>query len=113
MTINNLAISWRFLVGALLSLSLTMLLTGCNSLVNIPAPDTMPIQSSNSNHVPNGKVFNQCPPFNSENTVCNAQYEPVCVKTQKGSIVSYRTASNACSACSTPEAVGYVKGECL
>ncbi len=111
MTIKGLRASQRLPVNALFSLLLILVLTGCSSSVNILAPDTVPIQNS----IFNGQSSNigiQCPPFNPNNTICTAQYTPVCVKSQNGSTVSYRTASNACSACATSEAISYVEGEC-
>lgn len=75
-------------------------------------PSTTPIPAPN-NKMPNTGPFNQCPPSSSVNTICLDYYEPVCVKTQVGSAVSYNTGGNACSACSTPNAIGYIKGECI
>ena len=99
-----------------LTITFTLGLAGCNniSLNSNPMPDITPIQppASNTSQPPKGIVA-QCPTFNPEKTMCTAQYDPVCVKTQAGSVISYRTAGNACSACSTPEAISYVKGECL
>ncbi len=103
---KGLSSSWLILTG----LSITIALTGCSSLVDAPISDTQ--TPALNNQIPSDVVFEQCPPFDAENTICTAQYEPVCVKTQVGSIVSYSTASNACSACSTSEAIGYSKGEC-
>ena len=99
-----------------LTITFTLGLAGCNNISpnsNL-MPDSTPIQppASNTSQPPKGIVA-QCPTFNPEKTMCTAQYDPVCVKTQVGSVISYRTAGNACSACSTPEAISYVKGECL
>ncbi|WP_201632105.1 hypothetical protein [Psychrobacter immobilis] len=97
-----------------LSLTITLGLAGCNNISSNSnlMPDSTPIQPPASNTIqpPKGLVA-QCPTFEPEKTMCTAQYDPVCVKTQVGSVISYRTAGNACSACSTPEAVSY--GECL
>jgi hypothetical protein len=97
---------------SLLILSLAIGLTGCSYVSDRVAPTTTPIQSTTDNSQLLEDTLSQCPSYNSENTICTAQYDPVCVKTKVGSVVSYRTAGNACSACSTPEAIGYVKGEC-
>ncbi|MDN3398328.1 hypothetical protein QL919_06250 [Psychrobacter sp. APC 3426] len=105
-----------FIKPLLFSLPLTLALASCSYMPDITMPDshtTTPTQPNTSTHQPPAGVFSQCPPFNPANTICTAQYDPVCVKTQTGSVISYRTAGNACSACSTPEAVAYVKGECL
>ena len=119
---SALAKSWPSLLKpSTLALSLTLMLgvVGCNNISSNsnPMPDSIPIQppastTNNTSQPPKGLVA-QCPTFNPEKTMCTAQYDPVCVKTQVGSVISYRTAGNACSACSTPEAVSYVKGECL
>lgn len=95
-------------VSALLALS------ACSS-----APTTMPqpaaSQNPNGNKMPvqlGNSPFTQCPPYNPENTICTAQYDPVCVKVKSGTTISYRTAGNACSACRTVAAIGYIKGQC-
>lgn len=111
MTTKGLRTVWRLPVESLFSLLLVFVLTGCSSSINISAPDTAPIQTITSNDQPSS-IGVQCPPVNPKNTVCTAQYEPVCVKSQSGSTISYRTAGNACSACVTPEAISYVEGEC-
>ena len=103
---KGLSSSWLMLTG----LSIIIALTGCSSLVDAPISDTQTLAFNNQ--IPSGAMFEQCPSFDAKNNMCTAQYEPVCVKTQVGSTVSYRTASNACSACSTSEAIGYSKGEC-
>ncbi|KAA0915517.1 hypothetical protein [Psychrobacter sp. ANT_WB68] len=95
-----------------LIITFTLGLAGCNNIS--PMTDSTPTKppASNTNQPPQGIVA-QCPTFDPEKTMCTAQYDPVCVKTQVGSVISYQTAGNACSACSTPEAISYVKGECL
>ena len=103
----------NLLKSSLLGLTLTMALTSCSYL---PSPDTntAPTQpTKTSNTLPQGS-FTQCPPSNANagDTMCTMQYDPVCVKTKVGSVIGYRTAGNACSACNMPEAVGYVKDEC-
>ncbi len=109
MFITHLSTSWLTLLG----LSVTMVLTGCNNLPNIAAPDTAPIHTPATHHqTSSDNNFTKCPPFNPEQTMCTAQYDPVCVQVKTGSAISYRTAGNACSACGTTAAVGYVKGQC-
>ena len=102
---NHLVNSWRASV-ALAGLSITLLLAGCNNIQSVNAPDTSPIHTIEHN------PFIKCPPYNPEQTMCTAQYDPVCVKVKTNSGISYRTAGNACSACGTTVALGYVKGEC-
>ena len=112
MFINHLSISWRSCLS-LVGLSVTMALTGCNNMPNIAAPDTSPIHTPAINYpASNDITATKCPPFNPEQTMCTAQYDPVCVKIKTGSAVSYRTAGNACSACGTTSAISYVKGQC-
>ena len=97
---------------SLLILTLALAVTGCSSMFNV---DTSGQTSTPSNPDISQQfegALTQCPSANPTNNICTAQYEPVCVKTKVGSIVSYRTASNACSACNIPEAIGYTKGEC-
>ncbi|WP_198334631.1 hypothetical protein [Psychrobacter namhaensis] len=102
----------NLLKSSLFGLTLTMALASCSYLPSSVTPDTTPTQPTNTqNSLPDGP-FTQCPPASSADTMCTMQYDPVCVKTQVGSVISYRTAGNACSACGKPEAVGYVKGEC-
>ena len=90
-----------------LILILVLALTGCSSMSGqTPTPSSPDISQQFEG------ALTQCPPANPANNICTAQYEPVCAKTKVGSVFSYRTASNACSACNIPEAVGYTKGEC-
>ena len=105
---------------SLLGLSATIALAGCNNIQSIDAPDTSPIhnteydknQSYTTNQGSNNNSFTKCPPYNPEQTMCTAQYDPVCVTVKTKSGLSYRTAGNSCSACGTTSAVGYVKGQC-
>ena len=105
---------------SLLGLSATIALAGCNNIQSIDAPDTSPIhtieydknQSYTTNKGSNSNPFTKCPPFNPEQTMCTAQYDPVCVTVKNTTGISYRTAGNACSACGTTAAIGYVKGQC-
>ncbi len=100
--VNPFKSSWLILSLALTSV---LILTGCSY-----TPDSVtPIQSG-TNNIEN--TLTQCPASTSNKTMCTMQYEPVCVKTQTGSVISYRTAGNACSACNLPEAIGYTEGEC-
>lgn len=52
MIINRLSPSWRSCV-AFLGLSVTITLAGCTSMVNVPAPDTTPIQAPHSTSTDN------------------------------------------------------------
>jgi len=97
---------------SLLILTLALVLTGCSSMSDIGTSGHIPTPSSPDISQQLEGALTQCPPANPANNICTAQYEPVCVKTKVGSVVSYRTASNACSACNIPEAIGYTKGEC-
>lgn len=101
--------------SSLLGLTLTMALASCSSLPSQTTPDTTPTQPVKTNNPILKDSLTQCPPSASKpgDTMCTMQYDPVCVKTQVGSVVSYRTAGNACSACNmTPNAISYTKGEC-
>lgn len=108
--IKNSCKSWLSLLG----LSVAMTLVGCSNIPSVAEPD------ATSNHIPpinqpapSDNLFTKCPPHNPEQNMCTMQYDPVCVTTKVGSVVSYRTAGNACSACGTTAAIGYVKGECI
>ena len=113
---NHLSKPWLSILG----LSVAITLSGCNNLP-ISTHSEPPIHSTennkdhsaSSNQGSINNPFNKCPPFNPEQTICNAQYDPVCVTVKNQSGVSYRTAGNACSACGTTSAVGYVKGQCV
>ena len=111
---NHLLKSWRSCV-LLAGLSATIALTGCSNIQGIDAPDTSthPIHST-EHHQPisSDNPFTKCPPYNPEQTMCTAQYDPVCVKVKTDSGFHYRTAGNSCSACGTTAALGYVKGQC-
>ena len=95
-----------------LILILVLALTGCSSMSDVGTSGQTPTPSSPDISQQFEDALTQCSPANPANNICTAQYEPVCVKTKVGSVFSYRTASNACSACNIPEAVGYTKGEC-
>lgn len=97
---------------SLLILTLVLALTGCSSMSDMGTSGQSPTPSNPNSSQKFEDTLTQCPPANPANNICTAQYEPVCVKTKVGSIISYQTASNACSACNTPEAIGYAKGEC-
>ncbi len=110
---KNLSKRLSVLKPSSLILSLVLALTACSSTLNTATSTTVRTQSStNSNSQMLENTLTQCPTSHSESTMCTMQYEPVCVKTKVGSVISYRTASNACSACNIPEAIGYTKGEC-
>ena len=101
---------------SLLGLSATLALTGCNNIPSNTYPEpihTTEDQSPTSNQGSVNNPFTKCPPFNPEQTMCTAQYDPVCVTVKTPSGISYRTAGNACSACGTTSAIGYVKGQCV
>ncbi|MGB2786611.1 hypothetical protein [Psychrobacter sp.] len=108
---NHLFKSWRSCLS-LLGLSVTIALAGCNNIQSIDTPDTAPIHSTGHSQLNSDNPFIKCPPYNPEQTMCTAQYDPVCVKVKTGSGFSYRTAGNSCSACGTTAAVDYVKGQC-
>ncbi|GAA0806700.1 hypothetical protein [Psychrobacter piscatorii] len=109
---NSLSKRLSVLKPSSLILSLAIVLTACSSTLNTTTPTTVPTQSSTNNSQMLENTLTQCPTSHSESTMCTMQYDPVCVKTKVGSVISYRTAGNACSACNIPEAIGYTKGEC-
>lgn len=108
---NHLFKSWRSCLS-LVGLSVTIALTGCNNIQSIDAPDTAHIHTTGHSQQNSDNPFIKCPSYNPEQTMCTAQYDPVCVKVKTNSGFSYRTAGNSCSACGTTAAVGYVKGQC-
>ena len=93
-------------------LTLVLALTGCSSMSDMGTSGQSPTPSDPNSSQQFEDALTRCPPANPANNICTAQYEPVCVKTKVGSIINYQTASNACSACNIPEAIGYAKGEC-
>lgn len=103
---------------AMLALTLGLTVTGCNNMITVPAPDTQPIRntSQDPNFSPEQATIHtprKCPPFNPKvQKMCTMQYDPVCVKINTPTGISYRTAGNACSACNTAEAISYVPGQC-
>lgn len=108
--IKNLCKSWLSLLG----LSVAMTLASCSNMPSVAEPDATPINTPPINQpAPSDNLFTKCPSHNPEQNMCTMQYDPVCVTTKVGSVVSYRTAGNACSACGTTAAIGYVKGECI
>lgn len=105
--------SWRSCLS-LLGISIAMTLAGCSNIPSTAEPDTTTIHTpSPTQQAPSDKLFIKCPPHNPEQNMCTMQYDPVCVTTKVGSVVSYRTAGNACSACGVTAAIGYVSGRCL
>lgn len=109
---NSLSERLSVLKPSSLILSLAIALTACSSTLNTTTPTTVPTQSSTNNSQMLENMLTQCPTSHSESTMCTMQYDPVCVKTKVGSVISYRTVGNGCSACNIPEAIGYTKGEC-
>ena len=119
---NILIKSWLFLLKQPLlkslllglGLPLTMALASCSNMVNVPAPNTMPIQTEHATTTKNQKtdIFTQCAPSSSDKTMCTMQYDPVCVKVKTPTGFSTQTAGNACSACNVTGAISYTKGEC-
>lgn len=102
-----------------LSITTALLVTGCvtaedsSSTPHSQTPDS--ISYPDANHSDNSTKTAQCGPFtpDKEQTMCTMQYDPVCVKHKaaKGQ-VSYKTAGNACMACTTATAISYTPGEC-
>lgn len=102
----------RFTVSKIMALSLTtgLLVTGC-----VTPEDADSAPHTNKPTPDNSILISQCDAFtpDKEQVVCTMQYDPVCVrhKAPNGRI-SYKTAGNACSACTTATAVSYTPGEC-
>ncbi|WP_201532814.1 hypothetical protein [Psychrobacter ciconiae] len=94
------------------ALSLPLLLAGCNNTQPAKTVESTPITAPMPKTSNPDSAFVTCPPFNPDKTMCTMQYDPVCVKTKSQGKISYKTAGNSCSACGTPEAIGYVQGEC-
>lgn len=110
-----------------LCLALGLTLTGCNNMVDVPAPDTQPIHSPAIDHstgdalngnVKDGNLNNnnektsQCKGMDPTRVMCTAQYDPVCVKVKTPTGISYKTAGNSCTACLVPNVISYEPGEC-
>ena len=78
---NILIKSWLFLLkqpllkSLLLGLPLTVALASCSSMVNVPAPNTTPIQTEHATATKNQKMdnFSQCAPSRSDKTKCTMQ----------------------------------------
>lgn len=100
--------------AALLSaaLSLPLLLAGCNNTQPAKTMESSTIHAPKSDTSKADSAFSTCPPFNPDKNICTMQYDPVCVKVKDKSGIHHKTAGNACSACGTPEAVGFTQGEC-
>jgi hypothetical protein len=110
---NNFLTSWRSCLS-LLTVSVAMTLAGCSNIPSGTEPITTPIRTpATKQQAPSDDLFTKCPPHNPEQNMCTMQYDPVCVTTKVGSTISYRTAGNACSACGTTAAIGYVPGKCI
>lgn len=106
--------SWSALLCLTLSLPIGLALTGCDPMVTVPAPQTQPIEAS-AKPAPIKYDHNsatQCPTFDPERTMCTMQFDPVCVKIKTPTGIVYKTGSNACSGCMSPDAISYVPGEC-
>lgn len=102
-----------------LSITTGLLVTGCvtaedsNSTPHTQTP--APISTPDANHSDNSTKVAQCGPFtpDKEQTMCTMQYDPVCVKHKApNGQISYKTAGNACMACTTATAISYTPGEC-
>lgn len=102
-----------------LSITTALLVTGCvtaedsSSAPHSQTPDS--ISYPDANHSDNSTKAAQCGPFtpDKEQTMCTMQYDPVCVKHKAANgQVSYKTAGNACMACTTATAISYTPGEC-
>ena len=118
--------------SVLLCLALGLPLCACNNMVTIPEPDTQPIRSPDSSNPDNSAPDNRTPEIDQPNIktsngdedtsqckgmdptriMCTAQYDPVCVKVETPTGVSYKTAGNSCSVCLLPNVISYVAGEC-
>lgn len=96
------------------ALTFPLLMSGCNNAQPAKSTDSSTIhapKSDASNSKPDS-AFVTCPPFDPDKNICTMQYDPVCVKIKDQSGIHYKTAGNSCSACGTPEAIGFTQGEC-
>lgn len=101
------------------SLSIGLLLTGCVTSDNsssTPNTETSAPSTSPGAYDSDGSIkISQCGAFTAdkEHVMCTMQYDPVCVKHKApNGQISYKTAGNACSACTTATAISYTPGEC-
>jgi hypothetical protein len=95
------------------NLPLILLLAACSQapVASEPARETPPPQTRNQPPV-------MCAEPRPE--ACTAQYDPVCATRDTGvrcitapcPSTELKTMGNACSACSDPKVISYVKGEC-
>ena len=102
----------RFTVSKIMALSLTtgLLMTGC-----VTAEESNSVPNPNTPTPDNSIMITQCGAFtpDKEQVMCTMQYDPVCVKHKAtNGQISYKTAGNACSACTTATAISYTPGEC-
>lgn len=107
----------RFGIAKLIALSLTtgLLVTGCMITEDSNSPNTQtPTPTTTLPDAYDVKAA-QCGPFTPEKAevMCTMQYDPVCVKHKApNGQISYKTAGNACTACTTPTAISHTPGEC-
>ena len=94
------------------ALTLPLLLSGCNNTQPAKIMESSTIHAPKSDTSNADGAFSTCPPFDPDKNICTMQYDPVCVKIKDQSGIHYKTAGNSCSACGTPEAIGFTKGEC-
>lgn len=97
-----------------LPLMIGILLTGCMTIEDDQTPTkSAPVHTDNQPF--DNNTASQCGPFTPKKAqvMCTMQFDPVCVKHKAPSgQVSYKTAGNACSACTTATAISYTAGEC-
>lgn len=111
----------RFGVAKIMALSLStgLLVTGCvtpDDSSSTPYTETSAPSTSPGVHDSDGSLkITRCGAFTADKQqmVCTMQYDPVCVKHKApNGQISYKTAGNACSACTTATAISYTPGEC-
>lgn len=102
-----------------LSITTGLLVTGCVTAEDsIATPHTEAPATSTSPGADNSDgslKITQCGAFTAdkEQTMCTMQYDPVCVKHKApNGQISYKTAGNACMACTTATAISHTPGEC-
>ncbi|PNK61639.1 hypothetical protein [Psychrobacter sp. FDAARGOS_221] len=91
-----------------------MLLTGCTTSEEAQKP-TKPAPVTDNNQPFDNSSASQCGPFTADKAqvMCTMHYDPVCVKHKSADgQISYKTAGNACTACTTPTAISYTASEC-
>lgn len=102
-----------------LSITTGLLVTGCvtaEESIATPHTEAPTTSTSPGAHNSDGSLnITQCGAFTAakEQTMCTMQYDPVCVKHKApNGQISYKTAGNACMACTTATAISYTPGEC-